>query len=592
MKKLLFSSSLLILTLTATAALDVPTLSLPADSAANQMPNAFVKWNPVTNATYFKIQVDLNENFTNPKNFTSVPTGFNLSELLFGTNYHWRVKAMSQNDSSAWSSSRMFTTFYNLFTLNTPAMVNAKATFTISANADMANDMLTIAGNPITEGTHFVVGGSAAVTATNIANAINVHFVLSNIVVATTDNNKVIVTAIANGTLGNSITVSHTAGGASGGSWGGATLTGGNFGINAVSGNLSWNGITGVNFYQFEIDTTPLFDSPKNTKGIVPFGTNVGAVEQLLFDTYHYWRIRAIHSQDTSGWSAFKTFKTPASLTHVSPANQLSGAMADQKLTWSLMNGVLEFDVQYDTTANFNSTELKTIFNVFSPTNFANGIKLLFNQKYYWRVRGVHDFDTSPWSSPWEFTTINQIPLYQPANGQPTASPIPTFRWKNVTGISKYELQLDVNTNFTNPVTYNVNQGGNDSAFTVPAALVMNQTYYWRVRALHSKDTTDWSQVFNFVASNTGLAENASAMQLQVYPNPANNVLHIAGINATTSNQVHILDMLGNRVYSQSQKVLQNGALTLDVSSLPAGIYFIHVENAEMKQAKRFVINR
>lgn len=594
MKKNVFLLFLTVLSASVFATLSTPQLSLPADGATVIMPNAFLKWQPVTNATYYRIQVDTSVNFTNPKNYNSIPTGYYCSELLFGTNYYWRVKAKSPSDSSVWSDVFLFTTFYNEFTLNTPKMINAKATFTVSSNADITSDVITINGINLTEGLHFIAGGSANATATNIANAINIHVNLIGVVTATTSNNKVDVWAVANGTLGNGIPVSFTAGGAAGGSWNGASLTNGSFGIDAVKGNLTWNAITGVNSYQYEIDTTPLFNSPNNKKGIVPFGTNSAEVDQLFFDTYYYWRLRAIHSQDTSGWSAYVTFKTPAEIVHFSPAPSFTGAMANQQMKWNLMAGVQEYDVQYDTTTNFNSTELKTIYNVFSPLNYANAIKLHFNQKYYWRVRGVHDFDVSGWSAPWDFTTINQIPLYQPANSSFTSSPIPTFVWKNVTGITKYELQLDVNSNFTNPTTYIVNQNGSDSAYTLQNALVMNQVYYWRVRAMHSNDTSSWSAPFSFTASNTSVAETVSKVSINVFPNPAKEVVTVSLSNVSSSSvSVTLIDMLGKTVFESVYSVNTSAQnLGIDLNKINPGVYFIHVIAGNEKLTKRIVVNK
>jgi len=594
MKKNLLSFVLAILSTGVFATLSTPQLSLPADSATVIMPNAFLKWQPVTNATFYRIQVDTSVNFTNPQNLISIPTGFYCANLLFGTKYYWRIKAKNPTDSSVWSSSFLFTTFYNQFTLNSPKMVNAKATFTVSANADITSDVITINGVNLTEGLHFVAGGTANATATNIANAININGSLIGVVTAVATTNKVDVWALANGTLGNGMPVAFTAGGAAGGSWSGATLINGSFGISAVKGNLTWNAITGVNFYQYEIDTSATFNSPKNKKGIVPFGTNLAEVDQLFFDTYYHWRLRAIHAQDTSGWSAYNTFKTPSEIVHNSPAPSFANAMPNQTMKWNLMAGVQEYDVQYDTTLNFNSTQLKTIYNVFSPVDNANGIKLLFGQKYYWKVRGVHDFDVSGWSTPWNFTTINQIPLYQPANTSSTSSPIPTFVWKNVTGINKYELQLDVNNNFTNPTTYTVNQGGSDSAYTLQNALVMNQVYFWRVRAMHGNDTSSWSAPFSFTASNTSVAEITSGAVLNVFPNPAKDVVNISLSNSTSSKiSVAIIDMLGKTVLENNYNVNSSSKnISIDLRNFNQGIYFINVTTEVEKLTKRMVINK
>ena len=83
----------------------------------------------------------------------------------------------------------------------------------------------------------------------------------------------------------------------------------------------------------------------------------------------------------------------------------------------------------------------------------------------------------------------------------------------------------------------------------------------------------------------TGFKEVAnSALSLSIYPNPATNTLNIE--SATKFSQLVISDVLGNVVIQQQ---VFNKAVSVDVSGLDRGIYFVRVEGMEGNFVKIFV---
>lgn len=72
-------------------------------------------------------------------------------------------------------------------------------------------------------------------------------------------------------------------------------------------------------------------------------------------------------------------------------------------------------------------------------------------------------------------------------------------------------------------------------------------------------------------------------VQMQVYPNPANHLLTIAGYQLMHTNLGYeIFDMLGQ---SMLKGILKDEKTTIDISSLSSGIYFVRVNN----ESKKFV---
>ncbi len=82
----------------------------------------------------------------------------------------------------------------------------------------------------------------------------------------------------------------------------------------------------------------------------------------------------------------------------------------------------------------------------------------------------------------------------------------------------------------------------------------------------------------------SGVAESAvmnSARSLRVFPNPESGELHIIGSEPGT---VHLFDLLGRE---RMDALLVANSATLDVSSLPPGMYFVSDGNSQSKFVKQ-----
>jgi hypothetical protein len=89
-----------------------PTLSSPANGATGVAVNPTLSWNTATGATSYGLQVSTSSSFfTTVVNQTAISTtSYAVSGLTGNTTYYWRVNATNAGGTSAWSSSRSFTT--------------------------------------------------------------------------------------------------------------------------------------------------------------------------------------------------------------------------------------------------------------------------------------------------------------------------------------------------------------------------------------------------------------------------------------------------------------------------------------------------
>jgi|GEM_PF-3898404 len=95
------------------SSLDAPVLLSPPNNDINRPTTNNLVWDPNPVATRYRVQLSDNANFTNLLvNQVVTTTNYVVSGLDSGTTYHWRVKAINDTATSAWSAVWKFTTAY------------------------------------------------------------------------------------------------------------------------------------------------------------------------------------------------------------------------------------------------------------------------------------------------------------------------------------------------------------------------------------------------------------------------------------------------------------------------------------------------
>ncbi|MFZ5979271.1 MAG: fibronectin type III domain-containing protein [Candidatus Zixiibacteriota bacterium] len=96
---------------------DTTALLLPENGATDlYLPYTF-DWADVDSATTYQLQIDNNSTFASPEvDIYLASSAYEVSGLLEGTTYHWRVRAFNTCGGGGWSSSRNFTTHCDLLT--------------------------------------------------------------------------------------------------------------------------------------------------------------------------------------------------------------------------------------------------------------------------------------------------------------------------------------------------------------------------------------------------------------------------------------------------------------------------------------------
>jgi hypothetical protein len=259
--------------------------------------------------------------------------------------------------------------------------------------------------------------------------------------------------------------------------------------------------------------------------------------------------------------------------------------------------GAVAYRIECDTTANFNSPLKHSLLNsdnAIASYNQGDNVFYLdsnyhFNTQYYWRIKTLFANDSSIWSKVEKFKTRAFPDIISPTDLS-LANPS-VFSIAHIFGASHYQLQLDTDPIFTNPI-YIYNTVANYSskydkeAISIPGPIYSSNTQYsFRVKAYNAVDSSEWTKVYTFTtfeSSNNVVELNG---ENALYPNPTSDILNI---NNSTQVTLTLSDIQGKVL----ETIEANPNYIFDVSTYPAGLYFLQSidENRNIKVDKVSIV--
>ena len=93
-----------------------------------------------------------------------------------------------------------------------------------------------------------------------------------------------------------------------------------------------------------------------------------------------------------------------------------------------------------------------------------------------------------------------------------------------------------------------------------------------------------WSAVYHFSTLENGINDVTGA-NIALYPNPAHSTVTLTGIEGEAT--VTVVDMNG-RVISETRS--ENGKLTLDVSGMAQGAYFVRITGEQVNAIRKLIV--
>ncbi|MBI5960301.1 MAG: hypothetical protein HY866_16290, partial [Chloroflexi bacterium] len=213
----------------------------------------------------------------------------------------------------------------------------------------------------------------------------------------------------------------------------------------------------------------------------------------LDFDDY-LWRVQALDVLSNAGdFSPASRFNLTL---HKSPADGAASTVTQPTFIWNALTGATAYDFELATDAEFTDV----IYPYNGPNKSFKPTAVLEQGTYYWHVKT----DISGWMPAWTIIITPPLPakpvLTAPASKVLLNDNTPTLSWNAVTGITKYQIQVDNNTDFSSPAQDVIVS----NLLNYIASELPDGTYTWRVRAINGVDAAGaWSSAFSLTIDTT-----------------------------------------------------------------------------------------
>jgi hypothetical protein len=225
----------------------------------------------------------------------------------------------------------------------------------------------------------------------------------------------------------------------------------------AVKLKFVFHPVAAMQYYDVQVDTTPLFNSVllKDSIGSIDYSSLntsdsiIKTIYSLYYGNTQYWRVRGRNSTDTTDWSEVRSFNCRNFPFILNPTNNyffptLTGAAT----LWKNIGGSTYYQVQVGSTSVFISPIY--IYNTTSITrNYPhwNNISVGFSgmpvsTNYYLRIKAYNEVDSSDWSPEVHFNIIDQTSVSESEAKSFTLFPNPANQIVHIT--SKANLPIVV----------------------------------------------------------------------------------------------------------------------------------------------------
>ncbi len=411
-----------------------PIPASPANDSVIDTTIALLAWNSSSGATSYWLQDATDSLFHTVTYSDSTITTLSqqISGLLRGTNYFWRVSAKNAGGTSAWSTIRKFAIAQSPPAPPTPSsppngavIDSTTVTLAWQASQGAASYWLQVSSDSTFQA--FAYNDSALKTTSQQVSGLQPntkYFWRVNASSSTqrspwTQPNSFATTS--SGSAAGSEPVSPPDG-----------ATG-----ESINPTLSWSSTSGASAYELQVATD------RNFSVVVYDNSSISGTSQtigpLANNTAYYWHVRSFSLLFTSTWSStwkFTTVSTTPTVPPVpallSPANGATNQSTNLTLSWGVSSSATAYQLQVSVDSIFSST----VYNdsTISATSQPVG-PLAIKSTYYWHARAKNSVGWSLYSSPWKFSTSD------------TVSSMPTAVTKPATGVSATSATLNASVN-------------------------------------------------------------------------------------------------------------------------------------------------
>lgn len=287
-------------------------------------------------------------------------------------------------------------------------------------------------------------------------------------------------------------------------------------------GTFTWKQFPFAQKYQLQVSTNQSFDQIVIDTIVV--GKEQYAYFHLNYNNVYFWRVRAISGDETTDWSTVYTFRTniaPPKIVY--PEFNFIGFKSKDKFLWENVPNAKSYHFQISSDILFQNL---IIDNDSVSDNYLQSENLGFNTTYFCRVRAIAEPDTSEWSNYIQFTTTlpSPTPIFPQNKAINISLPI-QLKWSKVDGSKGYIVEFRDKSSVINEYKNRI--------VTIDTTLTLynldyNTTYLWRISAVRTTDTSEWSQEYEFTTKSSDSVIEITP-PIILYPNNNQFAIPISG---------------------------------------------------------------
>ncbi|PSL42380.1 putative secreted protein (Por secretion system target) [Chitinophaga niastensis] len=368
--------------------------------------------------------------------------------------------------------------------------------------------------------------------------------------------------------------------------------------IATTSATVGWTAVSGA--VSYNVDYKPTVSSTWINAATGTTATSLGLTGLTPGTTYDY-RLRTNCASDSSSYSAAQFTTTPL-VTCGAPTGLTSSAVTATGATvsWTAVSGALSYDVDYK--LNSSTTWINAASGTTSTSVSLSG--LTSATLYDWRVRTNCSGGSGTYAAA-QFTTLTATgcasPLDVSTNGTIAGAATIPFN-TDVTGlispsgdIDNYKFVITTRgtitiTLGTLPADYDlkllnsagtqiaISQAGGTTSESI-SRTVSPGTYYAQVYGYNGANSATSCYTLRVqlgTASRGNDLITSKVQKVDVYPNPANNVVNINLTGLTGKSEVSMFDVNGHLVLRREVSAVN---MQLDISALSPGVYIMRIKN-------------
>ncbi|RBL92874.1 peptidase [Chitinophaga flava] len=371
--------------------------------------------------------------------------------------------------------------------------------------------------------------------------------------------------------------------------------------ITTTSATIGWTAASGGVSYNVDYKATT--SSTWINAATATTATSVNLTGLTQGTTYDY-RVRTNCASDSSVYSAAQ-FSTVSTCTTPTGLTSSGVTAAAATVSWTAVSTALSYDVDYkpNTSSTWTNAATGTTATSVNLSGLTSGTL------YDWRVRTNCSDGNSTYGAA-QFTTVSTgcaSPYDNATNGTIAGAATIPFN-TDITGlispsgdIDNYKFVITTGgtitiTLGTLPADYDlkllnsagsqvaISQAGGTTSETI-SRTVTPGTYYAQVYGYSGANsaTSCYTLRVQLGTASRG-TENADVtditeskvQKVEIFPNPANNILYINLAGYTGKSEVSILDVNGREVLRREVGAANS---KLDISTLPIGIYMVRIKN-------------